>query len=62
MKQPPQDELPFEATLEDCIEVSPETYAAFLALLDAPAKPNEKLYKLMSAPLPWEKQATSTTG
>lgn len=36
------------------IKVSPEAYAEFVALLDAPAKSNERLSKLMNAPLPWE--------
>jgi uncharacterized protein (DUF1778 family) len=36
------------------IKVSPEAYAEFLVLLDAPAKSNERLSKLMNAPLPWE--------
>ncbi|MBZ9850959.1 DUF1778 domain-containing protein [Mesorhizobium sp. CA14] len=45
-----------EDTLLDqtLIKVSPEAYAEFLALLDAPAKPNERLTKLMNAPLPWK--------
>ncbi|TGQ07833.1 MULTISPECIES: DUF1778 domain-containing protein [unclassified Mesorhizobium] len=36
------------------IKASPEAYAEFLVLLDAPAKSNERLSKLMNAPLPWE--------
>lgn len=36
------------------IKVSPEAYAKFLVLLDAPAKSNERLSKLMNAQLPWE--------
>ena len=36
------------------IKVSPEVYAKFLALLDAPPEPNERLSRLMKAPLPWE--------
>lgn len=45
-----------EDTLLDrtLIKVSPEAYAEFLALLDAPAKPNERLSRLMNAPLPWK--------
>lgn len=45
-----------EETLLDrtLIKVSPEAYAEFLALLDAPPKPNERLFRLMNAPLPWE--------
>ncbi|MGT2465098.1 type II toxin-antitoxin system TacA family antitoxin [Mesorhizobium atlanticum] len=36
------------------IKASPDAYAEFLVLLDAPAKSNEGLSKLMNAPLPWE--------
>jgi len=36
------------------IKASPNAYAQFLALLDAPAKSNERLSKLMKAPQPWE--------
>ena len=45
-----------EDTLLDrtLIKVSPEAYAEFLALLDAPAKPDKRLSKLMNARLPWE--------
>ncbi|WP_084508404.1 DUF1778 domain-containing protein [Mesorhizobium sp. WSM3224] len=53
MKDDPTDEPAFGETLKSRIKVSPEVYAEFLALLDAPAKPNEKLSKLMKARLPW---------
>jgi uncharacterized protein (DUF1778 family) len=45
-----------EDTLLDrtLIKVSPEVYAKFLALLDAPPQPNERLSRLMNAPLPWK--------
>ncbi len=45
-----------EDTLLDrtLIKVSPEAYAEFLALLDAPAKPDKRLSRLMNARLPWE--------
>ncbi len=44
-----------EALLEQHIwGVSPETYAEFIALLDAPAQPNERLKKTMQASVPWE--------
>ena len=33
--------------------VSPEAYAEFLARLDAPAQPNERLRKTMRTPAPW---------
>jgi uncharacterized protein (DUF1778 family) len=34
--------------------VSPEAYAEFLALLDAPPQPNERLRKTMQTRTPWE--------
>lgn len=34
--------------------VSPEAYAEFLTLLDAPAQPNERLRKTMQTRAPWE--------
>lgn len=34
--------------------VSPEAYAEFLMLLDAPAQPNERLRKTMQTRAPWE--------
>ncbi|MDX8496513.1 DUF1778 domain-containing protein [Mesorhizobium sp. VK22B] len=45
-----------EDTLLDrtLIKVSPEAYAEFRALLDVPAKSNERLSELMNASLPWE--------
>ena len=33
--------------------VSPQRYAQFLALLDAPPQPNEALQRTMQAPPPW---------
>jgi uncharacterized protein (DUF1778 family) len=33
---------------------SPEAYAKFIALLDAPAQPNERLRKTMQTIAPWE--------
>ncbi|TIU76425.1 MAG: DUF1778 domain-containing protein [Mesorhizobium sp.] len=54
MKNDRTDKPPFGETLENRIEVPPKVYAEFLALLDAPAKSNEKLSKLMNARLPWE--------
>jgi uncharacterized protein (DUF1778 family) len=36
------------------ITVSPEVYAQFLALLDEPPKPNERLRRTMRAAAPWE--------
>jgi uncharacterized protein (DUF1778 family) len=34
--------------------LEPEAYAAFLALLDAPAKPDARLAEMMSRKAPWE--------
>ena len=36
------------------LRVDEATYARFLALLDAPARPNEQLRKLMQTKAPWE--------
>ncbi len=36
------------------LTVSPETYAEFLARLDAPPQPNERLSRTMQTPAPWE--------
>ncbi|HTM44541.1 MAG TPA: DUF1778 domain-containing protein [Polyangiaceae bacterium] len=36
------------------ISVSSKAYADFLARLDAPARPNERLRRTMSKPLPWK--------
>jgi uncharacterized protein (DUF1778 family) len=36
------------------ISASPDAYAAFLARLDMPAQPNERLRKTMQAPAPWD--------
>ena len=46
-----------EATLLDqaIITASPEAYTAFLARLDMPPQPNERLRKTMQTPAPWEK-------
>ena len=46
-----EDSLPDRTFLS----VSPEAYAEFLALLDAPVQPNERLRKAMQAPAPWDK-------
>ena len=35
------------------IAVSPEAYTEFLARLDAPAQPNERLRRTMQTPPPW---------
>ena len=37
------------------ISVSPEAYLEFLARLDIPPKPNERLRKTMQTPAPWER-------
>lgn len=45
-----------EALLDQAIvAASPEAYAAFLARLDMPPEPNERLRKTMRTPGPWEK-------
>ncbi|MBX4997064.1 type II toxin-antitoxin system TacA family antitoxin [Rhizobium lentis] len=36
------------------VTVSPEIYAEYLARLDAPAKPNERLKRTMSTKAPWD--------
>ena len=45
-----------EETLLDraLISVSPKAYAEFVARLDAPVKPNERLRRTMRAPKPWK--------
>lgn len=45
-----------EATLLDraLISVSPRAYAEFIARLDAPVEPNERLVRTMRAQLPWK--------
>ncbi len=35
--------------------VSPEAYAEFLARLDAPPQPNERLRRTMRTPAPWDR-------
>lgn len=37
------------------IAASPQAYAEFLARLDMPPQPNERLRKTMQMPAPWEK-------
>ncbi|MDR2212041.1 MAG: DUF1778 domain-containing protein [Pseudomonadales bacterium] len=46
-----------EATLLDqhLISANPQAYAAFLARLDLPPQPNERLRKTMQTPAPWHK-------
>jgi uncharacterized protein (DUF1778 family) len=36
------------------LSVAPEAYAEFLARLDAPPKPNERLRRSMRTPAPWD--------
>lgn len=36
------------------LAVSPKVYAEFLARLDAPAQPNERLRRTMQTPPPWD--------
>lgn len=47
-----------EALLDQLIvNATPEAYGAFLARLDAPPTPNERLKKTMQTPAPWDKKA-----
>ncbi|MDN5870152.1 MAG: DUF1778 domain-containing protein [Nitrococcus sp.] len=48
--------LSAEETLLDqvIIKAGPEAYAEFLARLDMPPNPNERLRKTMETPAPWE--------
>ena len=44
-----------EAILDHAaLTVTPEVYAEFLARLDAPPQPNERLRKTLRTPAPWE--------
>lgn len=45
-----------EETLLDraAIVVGPKAYAEFLARLDAPPRPNERLRRSLRAPMPWK--------
>ena len=44
-----------EALLDRTVfAVSPEAYADFLARLDAPVQPNERLRRTMETPAPWD--------
>jgi uncharacterized protein (DUF1778 family) len=37
------------------LAVRPDAYAAFLARLDAPARPNARLRRTMQTPQPWDR-------
>jgi uncharacterized protein (DUF1778 family) len=44
-----------DAVLDQTLfKVSPKVYAEFLARLDAPPAPNDRLRRTMSAPAPWK--------
>ncbi|MFC5429177.1 DUF1778 domain-containing protein [Paraburkholderia denitrificans] len=44
-----------EALLDQTIITSsPDAYAAFLARLDMPPQPNERLRKMLQTPAPWD--------
>jgi hypothetical protein len=45
--------------LSEASQVSRRDYDRFVALLDAPPQPNERLRKLMQTPAPWEQQKKS---
>jgi uncharacterized protein (DUF1778 family) len=36
------------------IQLDSKAYGAFVALLDAPPKPNDRLHKSLQTPAPWE--------
>lgn len=38
------------------LTVDPESYAEFVARLDAPPHPNERLRRTMQTPAPWEQE------
>jgi uncharacterized protein (DUF1778 family) len=45
-----------EALLDRTVlTISPEAYAEFVARLDAPAQPNERLRRAIQTPAPWER-------
>ena len=45
-----------EALLDRTVfSVSPKAYAEFLARLDAPPRPNDRLRRTMKGPAPWER-------
>jgi uncharacterized protein (DUF1778 family) len=49
-----------EALLDRVVlTVSPEAYAEFLARLDAPPQPNERLRRTMQTPAPWEETGSA---
>ncbi len=50
-RQAAQDAL-LDRTL---FRLDPDRYDAFMALLDAPPAPSEKLKRLLSTPAPWER-------
>jgi uncharacterized protein (DUF1778 family) len=46
-----------EALLDRTVlTVSPEAYAEFVARLDAPPQPNDRLRRAMQTPAPWEQE------
>jgi uncharacterized protein (DUF1778 family) len=46
-----------EALLDRTVlTISPEAYAEFVARLDAPAQPNERLRRAIQTPAPWERR------
>ena len=45
-----------EALLDRTVlTISPKAYAEFVARLDAPAQPNERLHRAIQTPAPWER-------
>lgn len=54
MPSSPRNKSP-EVLLERTLfTVSPEIYAEYLARLDAPAQPNDRLKRTMSTKAPWD--------
>jgi uncharacterized protein (DUF1778 family) len=41
------------------IRMPPEGFAAFIAILDSPAKPVEEMVALLKRPAPWETKASA---
>lgn len=62
MPQAIATDRPAEDEPLDCpvLQVSPEVYAEFLAMLEAPPNPNERLLKSLRTPAPWEAEKSAT--
>lgn len=62
MPQASATDRPAEDEPLDCpvLQVSPEVYAEFLAMLEAPPNPNERLLKSLRTAAPWEAEKSAT--